>query len=134
MVAGKVRPGSPVVIPQLQDTKRGYHVSLECSGELRAGRTNLVQVIVRNSDGAQVGMDFFLGALMHLVLIKDDLSVYLHGHAENHDKSQPTIHFKPMFPTSGNYKLFAQFRPAKAKLPLDDAILAEFWVNVAKAE
>jgi hypothetical protein len=134
VVAGKIQSGSPVVIPQLRDVKRGYEISIEGANELRAGKTNLIQVIVRNSDGAQVGMDFFLGALMHLVLVKDDLSVYLHGHAENHDRSQPTIYFKQMFPKPGNYKLFAQFRPAKTKMPLDDAILAEFWVNVGKAE
>ncbi|HEX5218463.1 MAG TPA: hypothetical protein VFZ59_02760 [Verrucomicrobiae bacterium] len=134
VVAGKMKSGPPAVIPQLRDVKRGYEIAIEGASELQVGKTNLIQVIVRNSDGAQVGTDFFLGALMHLVLVKDDLSVYLHGHAENHDRSQRTISFKPMFPKPGNYKLFAQFRPAKTKMPLDDAILAEFWVQVGKAE
>ena len=133
VVAGKLQPSAPAVIPKLRDTKDGYEIALEGAHELRVGKTNLLQIVVRNPSGAQVRMDFFLGALMHLVLVKDDLSVYLHGHAENHDKSQATIYFKEMFPQPGNYKLFAQFRPAKSKMPLDEAILAEFWVKVANA-
>jgi hypothetical protein len=128
-VAGQIYPVPPAVVPKLRDTKGGYEITLSQTDGLRAGKTNQLQIIVRDSLGKQVGMDFFLGALMHLVLVKDDLSVYLHGHAENHDKSQATITFKP-----GNYKLFAQFRPQKSTLARDDAILAEFWVKVAKAE
>ena len=134
IVAGRLQPSAPIVVPRLTDVKAGFQIALNGADELRVGKTNLLQIIVRNSEGAQVGMDFYLGALMHLVLVKDDLSVYLHGHAENHDKSQPTISFKQVFPKPGNYKLFAQFRPAKSKMPLDEAILAEFWVKVAKGE
>jgi len=133
VVAGKLQPGALPVIPKFRDTRDGYEISLEGAEELRVGKTNSLQIVVRNSSGAPVRMDFFLGALMHLVLVKEDLSVYLHGHAENHDKSQVTIYFKEMFPLPGNYKLFAQFRPAKSKLPMDEAILAEFWVKVANA-
>jgi len=133
-VAGKLQPAPPETVPKLRDTKSGYEVSLEPADELRVGRTNQLRITVRDPAGRQVGMEFFLGALMHLVLVKDDLTVYLHGHAENHDKSQPTILFREMFPRPGNYKLFAQFRPAKTKLPPDEAILVEFWIHVAKAE
>lgn len=133
-VAGKIRPTLAAVVPKLQDFKAGYQISLDCPDALRAGRTNQLRIVVRDSTSKQVGMEFFLGALMHLVLVKDDLTVYLHGHAENHDKSQPTIFFNQMFPQPGSYKLFAQFRPMKTKLPPDEAILAEFWVKVAKAE
>ena len=134
VVAGKLQPGAPAIMPKLQDAKNGYEISLEGADKLRVGKTNLLQITVRNSGGAQVRMDFFLGALMHLVLVKDDLSVYLHGHAENHDKSQATIYFQEVFPQPGNYKLFAQFRPAKSRMPPDEAILAEFWVKVSNAE
>jgi hypothetical protein len=133
-VTGQFHPAPPATIPKLQDTKAGYEITLSPVGELRTGKTNQLQIVVRDSTGRQVGTEFYLGALMHLVLVKDDLSVYLHGHAQNHDKSQPTIYFNEMFPKPGNYKLFAQFRPAKTKLPPDEAILAEFWVKVAKAE
>jgi hypothetical protein len=134
VVAGKIRPGPAVIVPKLQDSKAGHEIALSYHGDLRAARTNQLQITVRDSSGKQVGTEFFLGALMHLVIVKDDLSVYLHGHAENHDKSQPTIYFNQMFPQPGKYKLFAQFRPMKTKLPLDEAILAEFWVEVGKAD
>ncbi len=132
--AGPIRPTPAAVVPKWRDTKAGYEITLSNADGLRAGTTNWLQIVVRDANGKPVGLEFYLGALMHLVLVKDDLTVYLHGHAENHDKSQPTILFKPVFPQPGNYKLFAQFRPMKTKLSPDDAILAEFWVTVAKAE
>jgi hypothetical protein len=133
-VAGQIHPVPAAVIPKLEDAKAGYRIALSYADPLRTGRTNQLQITVRGPLGKQIGMEFFLGALMHLVIVKEDLTVYLHGHAENHDKSQPTIFFNQMFPQPGNYKLFAQFRPQKTTLARDDAILAEFWVKVAKAE
>ena len=71
---------------------------------------------------------------MHLVIVKDDLSVYLHAHPDHQDMDapQPVISFTQLFAKEGRYKLFAQFRPKGTTLPADDAILAEFYLTVAK--
>ena len=118
-------------IPRLQDRKAGYDVLLNTPDKpLIAGKTNLFEVVVRDESGKQVGTDFFLGALMHFVIVKDDLSVYRHAHANEHWKSGRAVSFAQVFRQPGLYKIFAQFRPEKTKLPPDEAILAEFWVNV----
>lgn len=125
----RARPRGP--IPQLEDRKGGYVVSLQpAKPELLAGQTNLFDVIVRDESGNQVGTDFFLGALMHFVVVKSDLSIYRHAHAREHWKSGRTVTFEQVFPQPGLYKIFTQFRPQKANLPPDEAILAEFWVQV----
>jgi len=130
-VAGEARATPRGTIPQLQDRKGGYDISLRpAEPALLAGRTNLFEVIVREEPGNQVGTEFFLGALMHFVIVKDDLSVYRHAHAKEHWKSGRTVSFEQVFPQPGLYKIFAQFRPEKTKLPPDEAILAEFWVSV----
>lgn len=121
-------------VPRLADTKAGFHITLTPPEKLLAGTTNRFQVTIRNAEGTQVGAEFFLGALLHLVVIKDDLTVYAHGHAENHLKGERDIFFTQVFPQPGNYKIFAQFRPLKTKLPPDEAILAEFWVKVRQPE
>lgn len=130
-VAGKppravIRPSSQV----LEAQAAGFQVTLTPLTESRAGDTNRFQVTIRNSDGGQIGAEFFLGALMHIVVIKDDLSVYAHGHAENHLKGERDIYFNQVFPVPGRYKIFVQFRPLKTKLAPDEALLAEFWVKV----
>lgn len=133
-VAGPVAQMGYEKVPQLADTKSGFHIILTPPDKLVAGVTNRFQVAIRNAEGTQVGAEFFLGALLHLVVIKDDLTVYAHGHAENHLKGDRDIFFTQVFPQPGNYKIFTQFRPMKTRLSPDEAILAEFWVKVRKLE
>lgn len=120
-------------IPKLEDVKAGFRVSLETPGELVAGQTNLFLVKIHNVEGTQIGTEFFLGALLHVVVVKDDLTVYAHGHAGNHLKGERDLYFNQVFPERGNYKIFAQFRPWKTRLGPEEAILAEFWVKVRGA-
>jgi len=130
-VAGETRATPRGPVPQLNDWKGGYEISLiPVDPALVAGRTNTFEVIVRDESGNQVGTEFFLGALMHFVIVKDDLSVYRHAHAREHWKSGRTVSFEQVFPQPGRYKIFAQFRPQKTALPPDEAMLAEFWVSV----
>lgn len=67
------------------------------------------------------------------MVIKDDLTVYAHGHAGNHLKDERDLYFNQIFSVRGDDKIFAQFRPLKTKLAPDEAILAEFWVKVRGA-
>ena len=133
-VAGKISPPRPEVIPKLSDVTAGFQLDLVGAENLVAGKTNRLQVRLRDAAGNPVGTDFFLGSLMHLVLIKSDCSVYLHGHAENHDRTETPIRFTQIFPEPGDYKIFAQFRPAQVALPPEEALLAEFWVTVQKPD
>lgn len=132
-VAGNLVKQGADKIPKLEDVKAGFRIAFEMPGEIIAGQTNLLLVKIHNREGTQVGTEFFLGALMHVVVIKDDLTVYAHGHAGNHLKGERDLYFNQIFPERGNYKIFAQFRPLKTKLAPDEAILAEFWVKVRGA-
>ena len=94
---------------------------------------------------------------MHLVLIKDDWSQFIHTHPEGHEHSynnslvgtalaneghedgedsttsvagDEVYDFTVTFPEAGLYKAFAQFRPESTELPLDEAFTAEFWLQV----
>lgn len=133
-VSGAAQSVAPEKIPKLEDHQDGFHITLASPGVPVIGKTNLFLVTIRNSEGTQIGTEFFLGALMHIVIIKDDLTVYAHGHAENHLKGERDIYFNHVFTQPGNYKIFAQFRPLKTKLPPEEAIRAEFWVRVKKSD
>jgi hypothetical protein len=117
---------------ELADRVSGFEVTLQPDRELVSGETNRLQVIIRNREGTQIGTEFFLGALLHVVIVKEDLSVYAHGHAESHLKGERDIYFQHVFPQRGMYRVFAQFRPAKTALAPDQALLARFWVRVKR--
>jgi hypothetical protein len=116
------------------DVRSGYRITLKHSEPLIVGKTNQLQFSIQDSAGNDVLTANFLGSFMHLVIVKGDLSVYLHAHSEIHGPATPTIRFYQVFPEAGTYKLFAQFRPQQSALPVDEAILAEFYVNVTAGE
>lgn len=122
---------TPAPDPARGDCHSGYQLSFNSTEPLRVGRTNQLEFTLHAADGGKTLTENFLGAPMHLVIVKDDLSVMLHAHPENHRPGQPVFRFHQVFPRPGTYKLFAQYRPQELKLPLDDALLAEFVIRVA---
>jgi hypothetical protein len=128
--------GKPVVHDDRADyeVRAGHQITFKHTEPLVSGRSASLQFLIRDSSGQEIQTENFLGASMHLVIVKDDLSVYRHAHPDHQDMDtpQPVITFTQLFPTEGKYKLFAQFRPKGTTLPADDAILAEFYVTVAK--
>lgn len=120
---------------------------------------------VHNVLAEDVVLENYLGAQMHLALIKDDLTQLIHTHPEGgheetetdhhasggivpvawaHTEDKPaspvistheeSIEFSTVFSEAGLYKAFAQFRPAGISLPPDEALLAEFWIEVKDKE
>jgi hypothetical protein len=115
-------------------TVSGCRITFKHSEPLTTGRTNQLQFTIRDASGNNLELENFLGAAMHLVMIKDDLSAYVHAHPNPPSDVDPTIHFSQNFAAEGTYKLFAQFRPAKTKLPADQAMVAEFYMKVTKGQ
>lgn len=138
-----------------------YQVSLASSDLVVKGREVELTFDIHSLTGQEITVEDFLGAQMHLVLIKDDLKQFMHTHPASHehsssgiipvvyahggvedepagvtDKHQTTsdgdeiITFHVAFPEAGLYKAFAQFRPQGINLLLDEAITAEFWLQV----
>src|SRR3989338_1302934 len=140
-----------------------FQVFLQHGAVVKGAPTRL-SFDVHNALAEDVLLDDYLGAKMHLPIIKDDLTSLIHGHPENgsnedvvdhhasariisealaHTDSEtpapiPSTHeesieFDVEFPEAGLYKAFAQFRPHNTDLPSEEALVAEFWIEVKDA-
>jgi hypothetical protein len=75
----------------------------------------------------------YIGAMGHCVIISEDTQRYLHSHPQQFTiapppdaRGGPVVSFHTMFPESGRYKVWGQFKHG------DKIIVADFVVNVAK--
>ena len=134
-------------------------VSLTTDGTVVKGREAELSFDIHTLTGQEITVEDYLGAQMHLVLIKDDWKQFIHAHpAGGEDHSQvpgfvnialangdddhgtastpamsandEVITFTATFPEAGLYKAFAQFRPKGIDLSKDEALVAEFWIQV----
>lgn len=62
-------------------------------------------------EGAVARLDPYLGALGHLVALREGDLAYLHVHPEETDPEDGVVRFAVRFPTAGRYRLFLQARP-----------------------
>lgn len=116
------------------EMRSGYQITFKHTEPLMSGQTSSLQFLIRDAAGRETETENFLGASMHMVIVKDDLSVCLHAHPISPGFPDPVIGFSQIFSTPGRYKLFAQFRPKGTDLPPDEAILAEFQVEVTPGQ
>ncbi len=87
----------------------GYTVELTPE-QIPAGETVSIEFEVRGDDGG-ARLDPYLGALGHLVALRDGDLGYLHVHPEETDPEDGVVRFAVRFPTSGRYRLFLQTKP-----------------------
>ena len=104
-----------------------YQVSLKMEEPVAKGHEHDLSFDIHTLTGQEVGVEDYLGAAMHLTIIKEDWKQFIHTHPEGVDE---TINFHVVFPEAGLYKMFAQFRPQGADLPADKAVTVSFWVKV----
>jgi hypothetical protein len=52
----------------------------------------------------------YLGAVGHVVIVSEDTQTYIHVHPTDESQRGPTADFMAAFPTTGKYKVFAQFQ------------------------
>jgi hypothetical protein len=112
----------------------GFEVSLAHSEPLIAPGTNEFVFTIRDHAGGEIQTEDFLGAPMHVVIVKEDLSDYRHAHPEPRAPGAPDIRFRQILDQPGKYKIFAQFRPFGSPLHREQAVLAEFYLNVVSAK
>lgn len=62
-------------------------------------------------DGDVARLDPYLGALGHLVALREGDLAYLHVHPEETDPEDGVVRFTVSFPTTGRYRLFLQAKP-----------------------
>jgi hypothetical protein len=129
-VAGSLAPTREAVKLEDTQTVSGFEVSFKHPQVVAVEGTNQLQFFIRDASGKPIETENFLGSPMHLVIVKDDLSVYLHAHPENIVGGTGPIIFNQSFTKPGAYRLFAQFRPWNTTLPAGEAILVKFQVSV----
>ena len=99
----------PLPLPEPAGAERvgGYEVSL-ASDVGDGGSASLVFGVSRNGRPVE-DLEPYLGALGHLVALREGDLAFLHVHPETEDGSGPRIAFRAAFPSEGRYRLFLQF-------------------------
>lgn len=137
-----------------------YQVLLAVDEPVAKGHEHEFSFDIHTSSGDEVALEDYLGAQMHLTLIKDNLKQFIHTHPEEgghthssnpiqavlahgteeipgamHDATgaDEVINFHVLFPEAGLYKAFAQFRPKGISLPPDEALTSAFWIKVEES-
>jgi hypothetical protein len=109
-VPGEVRH-RPLAEPQPSATADDYDVAVRVP-EPGAGALALLSFAI-SRNGAPVTPDRYLGALGHLVVLREGDLGYLHTHPEDTASSAPgQVRFETTFPSAGRYRAFLQFSHA----------------------
>jgi hypothetical protein len=91
-------------------TTDGYDIELRTDAILAGESVELAFEI--SSDGESVPrLDPYLGALGHLVALREGNLAYLHVHPEETSPDSGRVVFGAQFPTPGRYRLFLQSKP-----------------------
>ncbi|GAA5061051.1 hypothetical protein GCM10025751_46890 [Haladaptatus pallidirubidus] len=91
-------------------TTAEYHVELS-SDEVSAGETTELTFEIRRNGDHVSRLDSYLGALGHLVALREGDLAYLHVHPEETSPDSGRVKFGAKFPTPGRYRLFLQSKP-----------------------
>jgi len=106
-------------------TFAGYEVSLTIpGGSIIAGTETKLQYIIKRDGEEVLDLAPYLGAAMHLAIVSTDLKTFIHAHGvppgtgphSDHlhlslpAQFGPEIEADVLFPASGLYKVFAQFK------------------------
>lgn len=102
IVPGELRP-SPLPAPASIAAAGPYQVRLHTPA-LRAGAEQALE-FTPTLDGEPVQLQPYLGALGHLVVLREGDLGYLHTHPEDGRAS-----FRTTFPSAGRYRAFLQFK------------------------
>jgi Cu+-exporting ATPase len=144
MVGGAPAQAATDVVYPPRGTYGGYDVSLQAGFPTAGQPATLVWRVEK--DGKDVtDLEPYLAAAMHVAIVKDDLSEFVHAHGEVHvpgapvpklsasgvhnhapppPRFGPMIEAHPVFPTAGIYTVFAQFKHG------ENVITAPFTVRV----
>jgi len=105
-VGGRVEPESKTITRR--DYVGGFEVSVD--GNLKAGHGSSLTFTVTRNDSPETGLQPYLGALGHLVVLREGDLAFLHAHPEESHSSGPEIEFETTAPTPGRYLLYLDFK------------------------
>jgi hypothetical protein len=93
-----------------QATCEGYVIDLLTDNVTASGATRLLFDVHRD-DGSVADLEPYLGALGHLVALREGDLAYLHVHPKETTSQPGRVEFDATFPTLGRYRLFLQAKP-----------------------
>jgi putative copper resistance protein D len=139
-VAGQPRMGEPIVDTSREKDFGEYHVSLMTSSKsIEAGPKTPLRFIITKNGRPVTALEPFLGAPMHLAIVRTDLTQFTHAHGvtpaashthAEHVHSSPGERYGPeidtfiVFSVKGVYKIFCQVKHQ------DKVLLFDFMVKV----
>jgi putative copper resistance protein D len=137
-VAGQPMMRAPVVNTSREKDFEEYHVSLMTSSKsIEAGPETLLRFLITRNGRPVTDLRSFLGAPMHLAVVRTDLTQFIHAHGvtpgESHacvEHTRPSEVYGPeidaliVFPMKGLYKIFCQVERQ------DKVLLFDFMVRV----
>ncbi|WP_224268533.1 FixH family protein [Haloprofundus salinisoli] len=107
-------PGTETVAERPDSSRRatadGYDVEL-LTDEVAARESSRLTFEVRRDGDPVSKLEEYLGALGHLVALREGDLAYLHVHPEETEPGGGRVAFHARFPTPGRYRLFLQTRP-----------------------
>ena len=99
---------------------------------LLAGDTNEFVFTIRDESGRLIQTEDFLGAPMHMVVIKDSLSSTADAHPEPVLRGEKEVRFRQILEEVGAYKFLRNFDLRRAACRADEALLAAFYVRTVE--
>ena len=108
-VPGAFEP-RPLPMPESTvDAGDGYEVRID-SAEPDAGAATRVAFTVSRNDKAVDGVQPYLGADGHLVVLREGDLAFLHAHPQGEPGGSGPIAFDVDYPSAGAYRMYLQFR------------------------
>jgi hypothetical protein len=108
VVPGRFRP-RPLPAPAAVSSVAGHQVALATAHVSAGHRAELAYRITEDGRPA-AGLEPYLGARGHLVVLREGDLAYLHVHPEDGRLGAGEVAFTASFPSPGRYRLFLQFQ------------------------
>ncbi|MFN0242285.1 MAG: hypothetical protein ACKVWV_05275 [Planctomycetota bacterium] len=114
-VAGDVPDPIPLALTARTIVVDGYTVTLDLPKPMRSIQTLSLAVTIAREGKPVTDLEPFLGAMGHLIVIRDDRKQFVHSHPLDGPKgapgsSGPKVVFSAQFAAPGRYKAWAQFQ------------------------
>jgi len=108
----------------------GLSVTMKPSKPVKANEELMLDFFVTDAQTGKTVTDLqkYLGEMAHFVIINESMNQFLHVHPMSDKKSKATVSARTTFPTTGIYKLWAQFQRG------GKVITVPFVLNVAEGK
>jgi Cu+-exporting ATPase len=142
-VSGRPKMSAPSMYASRQKDFGAYHVALAAPKRINADEDTTFRFRITKEGKPVTGLEPYLGAPMHLAVVRSDLTQFIHAHGYSpgdlhmrlgHREAAPSERYGPeidadiKFPASGGYKIFCQVQHE------GKVLLFDFMVRVEEEE